>query len=100
MRGETSNVVETRLDHERIHLAADVRVPAGRRLEVDLALDRGLRLVARRVVVGGAVVALDDRHRAAGLEQSAERDERFDRLRQVLQQEADEDMVERLGLEG
>ncbi len=45
------------------------------------------------------MVALDHGHRAAGLQQAPERDERLDRLRQVLEQEADEDVVERLGLQ-
>ena len=45
------------------------------------------------------MVAFDDRDRAARLEQAIENRERLDRPRQMLEDEADEDVVEGLGAE-
>jgi hypothetical protein len=46
------------------------------------------------------MVALDHGDRATGPEQPTENRQRFNRLREVLENEADENMVERLGREG
>ena len=65
-------------------------------LEVDQAVDDGLRLGAARVEEGGSVVAFDDGDRAAWLEVVLELGEGLVGIGQVLQDEADEDVVELL----
>ena len=86
--------VETRGHHERMQLAADQRVAAGRLLEPDLALDRRMRGGAVGVEAGRSMIALDDGDAATGAQEALQRDEGGDRAREVLEDEADEDVVE------
>jgi hypothetical protein len=92
MRGD---VLEARSEQQRIDLAADQRVATGLALERDLALDRLAGGGAVGMEVRRPVIALDHRDRAARLEQALERGKRLDGLGEVLEHEADEDMVER-----
>jgi len=84
---------------ERVKLAADVGVAAGAALEFDLAADGGVGGGAVGVEVRRAVVAFDDGDRAVGLEVGLEDAEGVDRAGEMLKDEADEDVVERLRLE-
>lgn len=59
-------------------------------MQGDLALDRGLRPGAVGMEVGRTVIPLDHGDAPAGLEQVAERGQCLVRLREVLQDEADE----------
>jgi hypothetical protein len=90
-----ADVGEPGLDQERVDAAADERVAAGPPLKLDLAVDR----LARRGAVGvkqrRPVVALDDGDRAAGPDHLPQDGQRLDGPGQVLEDEADEDMVER-----
>jgi hypothetical protein len=63
-------------------------------LQLDQGADRVAGRRAVRVAVGRTVVALDDRDRPAGLQHAAQRGQGTVRVGQVLQQEADEDVVE------
>lgn len=79
--------------------AADQRVAASLSLQLDQALDRGMSGGAIRIEVGRAVIALDYGDRATGLELPPENRQRLNRLGEMLQDEANEDVVERLGVE-
>ena len=80
---------------QRVQPTADQGVSPGVALQRYLAVDRvaGGRTVG--VEVGRAVIALDHGDRAAGLQHRAEPSQGFGRARQVLEHEADEDVVER-----
>jgi hypothetical protein len=88
--------VEARRNHQRVDLPPDQRVAAGLSLERHLASDRGARPLTVGMEVGGPVIALDDGHRPAGTQQLREQLQRCDGAREVLEHEADEDVVERL----
>src|SRR5205807_10375137 len=68
-------------------------------LQLDLSVDRVARGIAVGMKVRRSVVAFDDRDRPARLEQTFQRGERLVRLRQMLQQKANEDVIKRLALE-
>jgi hypothetical protein len=83
----------------RIYLSTDHGVTTSLPLQIDLALDG---LVGRRVVgmeEGRSVVSFDHRDRPAGPEKPPETSQRLDRPGEVLKDETDEDVVERLGRE-
>ncbi len=94
------HVVEAGLDQQWVELPADRGVPACAPLQLDLAMDRGMGIGVVGMEVRRAVVAFDEGEAPTGSEQSAEGRERLDRSRQVLQDEADEDMVEGPDVEG
>ncbi len=60
----------------------------------DQALDRGERVIARRVEQRRTVIAFDDGDRAAGHEELAQLLERRERVPKVFEHETDEDVVE------
>ena len=88
------DLANARMRQQRVQPAPDQGVAARAALEVDQALDGPARVAAVGVEVGRAVVALDDRDRPAGPEHSQQRPHRRDRVGQVLQDEADEEVVE------
>ena len=83
------------IHEERIEPPADEGVSAGVVLELDLAPDRFVGGLAIGVEVGGAVVALDDGHRATSCRACcAVAWQRFDGAAEMLEQKAHEDVIE------
>jgi hypothetical protein len=87
---------QSRLGQQRVQAPPDVRVPA---LQVHERLDRVARRVALRVKGRRAVVALDHGERPARLEDALEVPQPAQRIVEVLEHEAHEDVVERGVLE-
>ena len=92
--------MEPRLDKQGIDLPADQRVATGPPLQLDQAVDCGVGRLAFGMEVRRTVVALDNGDRAAWPEQAFENRQRSGGPGEMLQDEADEDMIERAGLEG
>jgi hypothetical protein len=92
--------IETRLDQQRVELSADQRVAAGLPLQLNLALDCRTGGGAIGMEAARPVIALDNGDCAAGPEESLENRQGLNRPREVLEHEADENMVEGLGVEG
>jgi hypothetical protein len=82
------------LDHQRVDAAADLGVTAGATLQLDLARDGVAGGRAVGMEVGRAVVALDHGRAAAGADKRGQPAQGLHRLGEVLEQEADEDVVE------
>src|ERR1700687_2877154 len=80
-------------------LPADQRVPAGLTLQFDETIDCGLGGEAVRMEVRRAVIALDDCDRAAWLELTFQNRQCLERLRKMLEDETDKNVVERPGFE-
>ena len=98
MSRRDANGVEACLAQERIEFSADHGVSAGPALQFHLTLNRLASRLAVGMKIGRAVIAFDHRNRAAGLQVAFQRPQHLDRPREVLQDEADENVVERLGL--
>src|SRR6202040_891410 len=92
--------IQAGCDHEWIELPADEGVAARPPLQLDLTPDGQVGRAAVGVEAGRSVVTLDDGQGAAGPQQLMEDRQRLDGSRQVLEDEADEDVVEGPGGEG
>jgi len=87
-------VLEARLDQEGVQLPPDESVAPAPRLQLDQRVYRLLRMAALRAEVGRAVVAIYQSNRAAPLQDPLQRPQGGGGGREVLEGEADEDMVE------
>src|SRR6516165_986724 len=83
-----------------MQLPSKIRVTAAHSLQLDEAIDCSLRSSILGVKIGRPVVSFDHRDGAAGLEKPPESEESVKRTRQVLEDEADEEVVECFALEG
>ena len=88
------HVAEARLRQQRIEPAANESVAAQPGLDIHQALDGPCGVRCLRMTIPGAVVALNHRDRPAAAQDPLHGFESGGRLRHVLQQEAQEDMVE------
>lgn len=97
--GRDPDIIVSGLLQQRKKLASDHGVSAGALLEFDLAADRPVGRFAFRVEVSRAVIPFDYREGAAGLQEDFQGPERFHGPGEMLQDEADEQVVERLRFE-
>ena len=92
-----ADIGKPRLPEERVEAAPDACVAPVLRLQLDEAPDDPVGVRALRVGERRSVVPFDDGDRAAGPESAAEVVEGGDRVGQVFEDEADEDVVEGFG---
>src|SRR2546426_5014031 len=90
---------KARFHEHRIQLPADTSISAGPPLQFHLARDRPVRDLGVRMEVCGAVISLEDRDGATGLEHLFHQLQRRDWIGEVFENKADEYVIERLRFE-
>ena len=92
--GRHTNLIKTGASQQRIQLPADEGISPGSFLKFDLALDRPVGVFTVRIKVGGPVVSFDYSHRSARLDQFFQNGKGLLGIWQMLQNEADKQVVE------